>query len=266
MAHGSLVVIGTGIKLAAHITVEARAWIEEADRVFFLMNGSIVDDWIYTLNPQAENLARFYANNKRRLDTYLEMVEHILTAVRQGNRVCAAFYGHPGVFVFPAHEAIRQAHQEGFSATMLPGISAEDCLFADLGFDPSYHGCQSYEATDFLVRPRHFDTSTGLILWQIGAVGQLTALNKGEPVRGLPVLVEYLSQHYPANHMVIIYEAALTPIDEPSIQRVELQSVMDAVVSPISTMYIPPITAAAIDPNMLQRLGLSLETIRWDKR
>jgi hypothetical protein len=34
---------------------------------------------------------------------------------------------------------------------MLPAISAEDCLFADLGVDPADHGCPSYEATDFLV-------------------------------------------------------------------------------------------------------------------
>jgi len=31
---------------------------------------------------------------------------------------------------------------------MLPGISAEDCLVADLGIDPASSGCQSYEAND----------------------------------------------------------------------------------------------------------------------
>jgi hypothetical protein len=37
---------------------------------------------------------------------------------------------------------------DGFDAVMLPGISAEDCLFADLGIDPGMIGCQSFEATD----------------------------------------------------------------------------------------------------------------------
>ena len=60
-----------------------------------------------------------------------------------------------------------QARAEGFNARMLPGISAEDCLFANLGADPGTHGCQSFEATSFLLRKPKFDTLTHLILWQI---------------------------------------------------------------------------------------------------
>ena len=81
------------------------------------------------------------------------------------------FYGHQRVFVHPGHESIRRAHMEGFPACMLPGISAEDCLFAELGIDPSKNGCQSFEATDFLVYKRKFDNRSSLILWQIGANG-----------------------------------------------------------------------------------------------
>ena len=50
-----------------------------------------------------------------------EMVEEILAAVREGKRVCAVFYGHPGVYVKPSHEAVRRARKEGFEARMLPG-------------------------------------------------------------------------------------------------------------------------------------------------
>jgi hypothetical protein len=71
----------------------------------------------------------------------------------------------------PAHEAIRRARQEGHDAVMLPGVSAEDCLVADLGFDPGARGCQSFEATDFLVRHRRFDPASVLLLWQIGGIG-----------------------------------------------------------------------------------------------
>ena len=34
---------------------------------------------------------------------------------------------------------------------MLPGISAEDCLLADLGVDSAHNGLQSLEATDLLI-------------------------------------------------------------------------------------------------------------------
>jgi hypothetical protein len=77
------------------------------------------------LNPDgAESLQ---GGNSRR-QSYVEMVEHILTHVRSGYNTCVACYGHPGVFANPTHEAVRRAKDEGFSAKMLPGISAEDCL------------------------------------------------------------------------------------------------------------------------------------------
>lgn len=41
------------------------------------------------------------------------MIERILQSVRSGGMTCAIFYGHPGVFVYPAHEAIRRARAEG---------------------------------------------------------------------------------------------------------------------------------------------------------
>jgi len=37
---------------------------------------------------------------------------------------------------------------------MLPGISTEDCLYADLGVDPGLIGSQNFEATDFIVSGR----------------------------------------------------------------------------------------------------------------
>jgi precorrin-3B methylase len=264
MPAGSLTVVGTGIKMAAHITVEAKAWIEQADKVFFLVTGEIAQEWILQLNPQAVNLSPLYARGRRRLDTYRQMVERILEAVRQGQRVCAVFYGHPGVFVLPAHEAVRQARREGFDARMLPGISAEDCLFADLGLDPAWSGCQSFEATDFLVRSRRFDTRSHLVLWQIGVIGNLRRPAKGEDLPGLAVLVEVLEAHYGPEHPVIIYEASPYPGLAPVIQRVPLGQAQNARITPISTMLVPPKEEAPLDAAMMERLGLSLKDLEWD--
>jgi hypothetical protein len=61
----------------------------------------------------------------------------MLRYVRAGHNVIGIFYGHPGVFVSPAHRAIAIAREEGFKAKMLLGISAEDVLFTDLGVDPA---------------------------------------------------------------------------------------------------------------------------------
>ena len=105
------------------------------------------------------------------------MVALILEALPLYRRVCAVFYGHPGIFVWPSYKAIQLAREDGYRAYMLPAVSSLDCLFADVGFDPSRHSCQILEATDMLVRSREPDTEAAVVLFQAGCVGDLgTAL------------------------------------------------------------------------------------------
>ena len=265
MSKGSLFVVGTGIQLAGHVTVETKRIIKQADKVFFLVNGRASAHWVCQLNETAESLAPFYTPSKRRLDSYLEMVDTILAAVCQQQQVCVVFYGHPGVFVFPAHEVIRRTRQAGYTAMMLPGISAEDCLFADVGIDPARYGCQSFEATDFLIRPRQFDKSTGLILWQIGVVGNLGIHQNGHAQPGLAILAEWLLSHYNPHHEVILYEAAYYPVHSPRIQRLPLDQLSQAQVTAVTTLYIPPVAEAKLDTQMVRRLGLTPEALYWQR-
>lgn len=253
----NLTIVGTGIKMAAHITVEAEAHIRQAEQVFYLANHPVTAQWITQLNPQSVDLATCHAAGKERLRAYKEMAARILEAVRQGKRVCAVFYGHPGVFVLPAHLALRQARQEGFAAQMLPGISAEDCLFADLGIDPAREGCQSYEATDFLARPRRFDACTPLVLWQIGVIGNLYRPSEQPGRPGLELLVETLQEHYGSDHQVFVYQAGTLPGADAWVQPVPLAHLPDATVTPDSTLYVPPRALPALSDTLLERLGLS---------
>src|SRR2546430_12234219 len=127
---GSLTIVGTGIRPPLHTTTEAMRCIERADRVLYLLAEAAPSRWIHDRNPSARSLAPLYLEHERRSDVYEAIVEEILALVRADLRVCAALYGHPGVFVSPSHEAIARARAEGYPARMLPGISAEDCLFA----------------------------------------------------------------------------------------------------------------------------------------
>ena len=95
----------------------------------------------------------------------------MLQEVRLGHDVLGIFYGHPGVFVSPSHLAVSKARQEGYKAKMLAGVSAEDYMFADLGFDPSLYGCMTCEATELLIRNRPLNPAVSNIIWQVGAVG-----------------------------------------------------------------------------------------------
>ena len=161
---GSLVCVGVGITLGAHLTPRARSCIEQADVVFAVMSDGIVELWLAEMHPDVRSLQPLYRPGKSRLTTYREMVEAMLVEVRAGKRVCGAFYGHPGVFAWPPHKAIAQARREGYEAHMEPGISAEDCLYADLGIDPGSAGCQHYEASQLLFYKRRIDPGAYLVL------------------------------------------------------------------------------------------------------
>jgi uncharacterized protein YabN with tetrapyrrole methylase and pyrophosphatase domain len=251
---GSLIVVGTGIQLAVHLTPSARAAIEQADELLHLVTDPVTRAWIATLNRNASSLGRFYAQGRPRAETYAAMVEEILSRVRLGLRVCAAFYGHPGVFVAPSHEAIRRAREEGFQATMQPGISAEDCLFADLGIDPGEDGCQSYEATAFLIHEYSVEPSALLVLWQVGVVGQLAAGPASS--EGASALVEHLGRFYPGEHEVIVYESSAYNVVPPLVRRTPLAQLAAVEIPPLATLVVPPAAKPRVALTMLDRLGL----------
>lgn len=235
---GSLVIVGSGIQSTRDMTRGALGYIQQADKVLYLATERITTTWLERLNPSAEPLHRFYSQDKPRKTTYREMVEHILSFVRSGLSVCVVCYGHPGVFADPMHESMRIARRENHQAQMLPGISSIDWLYADLRLDPA-QGCQIYEATDFLTHEPRFDTRRGLILLQIGIIGE-----KGYPaqcnVKGFCRLAKSLSDEYGANHEVVIYEASQISIAKPRIQRMPLKLAATVNLSLAATMYVPP--------------------------
>jgi uncharacterized protein YabN with tetrapyrrole methylase and pyrophosphatase domain len=235
------------------MTMESRAVIESADQFLFLVTDPVAYTWCAGVNSNGESLHRFYSPGKSRLTSYLEMVEQILLYVRQRLAVCVAFYGHPGIFAFPAHEAIRRARSEGFRAKMLPGISAEDCLFADLGIDPATCGCQSFDATEFLFCRRQLDPSIPLILWQIGLAGEFD-FKARYSLKGLEILVEMLLDYYDPMHDVTIYEASRFTNCEPTVQRVPLKAVLQANITSLSTLYVPPKEILPARREMAERL------------
>jgi uncharacterized protein YabN with tetrapyrrole methylase and pyrophosphatase domain len=240
MKKGSLIVVGMGICFGTQSTQEALDWIRNADLVFGLTGNPVAHSWLTKQNENTISLQHFYADAPDRPTAYARMIDEILAAVRRGKLVCAVFYGHPGVFVYPSHAAIRQARAEGYEARMLPGISAEDCLIGDLLVDPAASGCQSYEARDFFLNARVIDPSAALILWQIAVLGDDSfSVFESDP-RWLEALARALMEHYPGDHDVIVYEAAALPMAESKVQELRLCELGKAVVTQVSTLYVPP--------------------------
>src|SRR6185436_19348694 len=114
------------------------------------------------------------------------------------------------------------------------------CLIADVGVDPAVNGCQSYEATDFLMNARVIDPSSQLILWQVGALADWTYRRYRYNLRALPLLVEKLLKFYPIDHQVVIYEGSIFPGCPSVINPVPLGSLAHANINAASTLYLPP--------------------------
>jgi len=236
-----LTVVGTGMRAGLHMTVETRLAIEQAPRVLYLVADPVSEACILKLNPNAESLYHMYRAGKPRIEIYETIIVKILDELESAGDLCVAFYGHPGVLTYPAWESIRRARATGRRARMLPAISTEDCLFADLGVDMGRAGLQSFEATGFLYFKYNFDPSAGLLLWQISVLGEVdwNPPHAGARPR-LELFTEYLKKFYPPEHEVFLYHAPELPTSRPLIERVALCDLPRAEFISISTLYIPP--------------------------
>ncbi|MFN7387216.1 MAG: GNAT family N-acetyltransferase [Lysobacteraceae bacterium] len=243
-ARGTLACIGVGMMLGAHLTPRARGHLEGADVVFALVSDALVEHWLATIHPGVRSLQAHYADGKPRPQAYREMVEAMLAEVRAGRRVVGAFYGHPGVFAGVPHAAIAAARADGFDAVMEPGVSAEDCLYADLGLDPGTHGCAHYEATQLLIEDRRIDVHALLVVWQVGLAGDRSYAVRESTVAQRRRLVERLRRDYPADHPVILYEAATLPIGGPRIETVPLAALAEAAMGMATTAVLAPVGPA----------------------
>lgn len=236
-----LTVVGMGMRAGVHMTVETRLAIEQASRVLYLVADPISEACILKLNPASESLSHFYQTGKPRIEIYESIIAKILDELESAGDLCVAFYGHPGVLSYPAWESIRRARATGKLARMLPAISTEDSLFADLGLDIGRAGLQSFEATRFLYFKYNFDPSAGLLLWQVSVLGEDQWNLPQTGVRSrLEVLTSYLMKFYEPEHEVFLYHAPELPTSRPLIERIALRDLSKAESIAISTLYVPP--------------------------
>jgi Tetrapyrrole (Corrin/Porphyrin) Methylases len=263
---GRLVIVGSGIKSIGQFTLEAVSHIEQADRVFYCVADPATEAFVESRSANAVDMYDLYDDGKPRHQTYTQMAEVMLREVRKGRYVVGVFYGHPGVFVNPAHRALAIAAEEGHDAVMLPGVSAEDCLYADLGIDPSRPGCQTLEATDLLLRGRPLLTDSHVIIFQVGSVGDLGFNFAGFKNTKFQVLVGRLVRNYGADHPVVHYVAAQHPMSRPVIEHFQIKDLqlpeIAKRITGISTFYLAPKVLRQAIPEMASALGLRVDPSR----
>lgn len=245
-AKGCLTIVGLGIKGLAQITAEAMLAIENASIVFHAAADDATARWIAARSRRAQDLTSCFSGRRSFRAAHDAMVKQIVTALDRGGEVCAAFYGSPAVGVYPAHRALTLARKRGHHARMLPGVSSEACLFADLPLDPLASGCQSYEATDFLLRKPRFDPKSPLVLWQIGFVGG--RMNPSARQTGLDRLGRLLRTAYGRTHKAALYVAGTSANSEGRFEWLELQQLPAASIPDEATLYVPAVERVPSSP------------------
>lgn len=261
---GSIVCVGTGMTLGAHISPLCRSYIEQADVVYCSMGHDVLEQWLHTMNKNIVSLQPLYEKGKDRRETYKAMVDTMMMSVREGKNVVGAFYGHPGVFALAPHRVIEQARSEGFYAAMEPGISAEACLYADMGIDPGRFGCQQMETTQFMLNSRPLDTSGYVILWQIGVAGDTGAKQYLTNKHYLELLVEKLSNFYPKDQKMAIYEARALPTDKVRVDWFTSSDLPNIALEHYSTLIIPPAIKQQADSEMRKKINEITQQLTYD--
>jgi len=265
MDSGALYIVGTGICVPGQMTHEAEMIIRGVDVVIYNVGkNELFETWLASAAKRSINLYGFYAEGKPRDTSYAEMVETIVAEVRAGRSVAGVFYGHPGVFVGPGFDALKKVRAEGHHAVMLPGVSAVDCMFADLEFDPAVSGCLMIEATDLVMRLRTIDTSFPLIVWQAGVVGEHRFVNTVR-AEGVDLLKDRLLEIYPGEATVVNYVAATIPGMKPFIQRGTIDGLKSLRINQSSTLLIPPVEAPRLNRGALDRVRAIMEREEADR-
>jgi tetrapyrrole methylase family protein / MazG family protein len=257
-----LVLVGVGIKTISHLTIESQAYIKNAEYVLYLINEPILEEWLKKNSKKSASLEHIYFFCYKRKDSYNMIIEEILSSLDTYNYVTVVLYGHPTFFSFPGLEAVKIASKRhNIETLILPAISAQDCLLADLRIDAGENGMISVEAMSFIVFKRVFSPFYDLILWQLGAIGNISSNLKNKSVNGLRLVMDKLLIYYPKDHEITLYEASMYPGVPCKIKKFSLQNLLEQDISTITTVYVPALDNKIIDHNVLNKLGLTIEDL-----
>lgn len=257
----NLIVVGSGIKSIAHLTEETKRVIQNADKVLYLVNEDNLKAWLIRESKESESLELIYFNHARRVDAYYHITQHIIDEYHKVNNLCVVFYGHPTVFAESALNAAKKIKAKNGNVTILPAVSALDCLFSDLQIDPGEHGCFSIDATELLLFERSIDTSSHVILWQIANLG----VSNTQLTSKLAVLADYLGNYYSQDQQICIYQAAFLPRLKAKIEWIKLQDLALAVITPTSTLYIEPTKKKKLSERYLDLLEIDIQDYQISK-
>lgn len=236
-------ILGLGILNIDHITRETERLISEVNEVLYVDTGLATGPWLEERCPHVTPLfAESYAPGDNRLSAYHHMAARVVDAALARAPVAFAMQGHPLVGVTAPRLIRLLAGALELSVSVHPGISALDCLLAELELDPVSSGIQMVEATDLLLRRRPLDPTMPLLIWQIGAIESVLYSRRISRPERFERIRSFLLRTYPATHRVSAFFVSphpLVPTERIDFALGEFGNVAERL-HPGHTLYVPP--------------------------
>lgn len=235
----NICITGLGVKFVSHLTQEVIATIKKADKLFYLSNEPAMSSWLQREGNNPSSLEDIYFKSENRLDSYQEIANEVLNSLDDFDNVCFAVYGHP-TYLNKMTQLIKANADINIDVSILPGISSDSVMFADLGVDPVINGIMQFEATDFLRKSIKPVTTSHLVLWQPGMIGSNGHEESHNNREGMAQLKIHLSKSYKSEHEAVVYVASQYPLRPPKVSNVKIGLLDELDIDKLATIYIPP--------------------------
>lgn len=234
----NLVICGAGIKSLSHHTKEFDVAVKNAEIVIYLVNEPLLEAWLNKYSKKSLCLNVLYFSCSKRSTSYELISKAVISSFDEHNNVCLVFYGHPLLLADSINMVIQKAKSCNIRTQVLPGVSAFDCLLADLKIKLN-GGCFQIDASYFIKNQIKLDILNHVILWQAGVI-DIDAPPSEENIGNITSLQQELLKYYQRCSVLYIYEASIYPHLRPLIIKTTVDDITEFNISSIATVYLPP--------------------------
>ena len=253
-----LFLIGLGVLVPDHITVQATRALSRCSQVY-----SLIREPAHLWMPQGKSghielidVRNWYIEGEVRTRNYDRVAQAIFEALSPSESIGYVTYGNPMTYDSVAQNLIDLTTKAGLSVQVVPGVSSVETVLCDLRIDMA-PGIQVVDASWFVacrIRPR---TDVPLLLIQVSSFGSLrTHYSKNRDGGSLRELVRYCSEVYPPDFLVSLVRTGGNDGRSAQIRQVPLSMLVDTTGDELSgaSLYIPSSQKMPADLDVLARM------------
>jgi len=245
-----ITIVGLGILGIQQLTAETERALGRCNEVLFVDTGIATRAYLERHCPRVTDLyAESYAVGGARLDAYRHMAARTVEAALDHSPVVFAMSGHPLVYAYAPPLIVDLANLLALTVRVLPGISAMDCLFAELVLDPCTDGLQMYEATDLVLKRRPLQPDVPALIWQVGNLETRLHTDRRSRPERFHRFRDHLLRFYPPQHLITAYFATPFPLMPSTVLQFPLVEIADqaGTLHHGVTLYLPPVSTRPVE-------------------